>query len=204
METAFQIFRCLYASRLPMKRLFISAALLMGSIPVISAEEFKPQGLPEPPVQAVPASTQVGAGSQSAALEQPISLIPESLPDPSQKPAPDGAAFKETEKKLKKAKEDISADALKNRIRFREVKNQALKDDGIQAEMEAAKSAGTDAEKKAALKRFYNRLFDRMLKIDATLKEEVEARRKSYVSRYDQKRVRAAGEATEFDLKNDH
>jgi len=209
METAFQIYDCLYATGFPMKRfiLFFSAALLVGRV-TLCAEDAKPQGLPEQsaPVDssktAVP-QDQPATPQQPPALEQPISLIPEALPNTPKKSGSDDTAPKTAGKKSKTTpKEDFSADAVKKRIRLREIKTQALKDEAIQLELETANAAKTDSDKRAALKRYYNLLCDRMLKIDSSLKTEIEARRHNYLARYDQNRVRTSEEASDFDLRN--
>ena len=186
-----------------MKRfiLFFSAALVAGGLS-LSAQEAKPQGLPEPPLQAAP-SPEAAPEKQPAALDQTISLIPETLPNPSKKASSEEKEAKPKGKNSQNAKVDFSGDALKKRIRMRQVKNQALKDDRIQAQMDAAVAAKTDPEKRASLKRFYNSLFDRMIKIDGSLKPEVEQRRHTYLARYDQNRIRSAGESSEFDLENE-
>lgn len=205
-----------------MKRfiLFFSAAVLGATL---YAEDTKPQAAAPAESPAAPASSDVSAGSttvptdqsttqpdQQPGSEQPasdqnISLIPESLPNSSKKgPSQKSEKSKVSDKKGKsgekgKEKENFSADAVKKRIHMRQVKNQALQDEKLLAEMDVAQTAKTDDEKRAALKRYYNALCDRMLKIDPSLKEEVEARRADYLSRYDQHRVRTASEPlTEF------
>ena len=210
METAFQIFRCLYASGLLMKRFILFFALL--SLPVFAEETTLPapaQPSAQPEAAPSPASAPAVPESQPAALDQPISLIPEALPEPSKKPGSNDSSYRESDKKAKKFKDDsrvspvdLSADELKKRIRFREVKNKALVDDRIQADMEIAQAAKTDKEKREALKSYYTKLFDKMLKLDPLLKPEIEARRKTYLARYDQNRVRAAGEPLEFDSED--
>ena len=192
--------------------------LLVGKL-TLCAEDTKPQGLPEqtapansaaqpaPQDQPAAAPDQSAAPQPSGALDQPISLIPDAIPNTSKKSSSDdvgtGTATKEAGKKSKTpAKVDYSADAVKKRIRLREIKTQALKDEGVQLEMETANAAKTDSDKRAALKRYYNLLCNRMIKIDPSLKTEIEARRHSYLARYDQNRVRTAEEASGFDLRN--
>ena len=206
-----------------MKRfiLFFSAALLVGRL-TLCAEDSKPQELPvqsseaAPAASATPAPQDQGAPQPSAApdasaapqppaaLDQPISLIPETLPNTSKKSSSEDTGTKDSSKKSKSKnapKENYSADAVKKRIRMREIKTLALKDDKIQAEMETAMAAKTDSAKREALKRYYNLLFDRMIKIDPSCKEEIEARRTSYLNRYDQTRLRMVEETLDFDYQ---
>jgi hypothetical protein len=204
-----------------------SAALLTGSLPLLAEDTSQAAGSDSPAATPAPAaatattapSTAAGAPAAPSAspaaeksktspsdlppdlkpapLDQPIGLIPETVPDTKKPAGPVDAVVKEAEKKLKK-KEDLSADSIKRKIHFREVQNQALNDDRIMGEWETAQAAKTDMEKRTVMKSYYNHLFDKMLKIDPGLKLEIEASRKSRVNRYNQNRVRPAGEPLEM------
>jgi hypothetical protein len=112
----------------------------------------------------------------------PASLMPEGLPPLDKSPLSKG-------EKNRTDKTAIAEDALRKRIKLREIKTKALRDPAIQAEWEKSLAARTDYEKRAIMTNYYNLLFDRMLKIDATLKTEIDALRDSYISDVTQKRV---------------
>ena len=79
---------------------------------------------------------------------------------------------------MKQSKTLTTEEDLKSRIRFREVKTQALKDPEVQSEWARARAAKTDPEKRDAMREYYTRLYGRMLKIDHSLAERIEAHKK--------------------------
>ena len=100
-----------------------------------------------------------------------LPLIPETLePAKKPKPAPQAAAKSSTEK---------TADALQARIHFREVRTKALLDPQFQVLWDRAHATRTDAERRHGLKAYYVLLYDRMVKIDPSVKPRVEELRKT-------------------------
>lgn len=132
-------------------------------------------------------------------------LFPEPLPEPA---TGTGAEFGEPEKmpgatapsgpraRIRSRETSAEAEELARRIRFREVKTKADRDPQVGENRDAAAAARTDVEKREALRAYYNALCDRMLKIDSSLKEAVEAKRKLELGRLLPSKVRGAeGEA---------
>jgi hypothetical protein len=120
---------------------------------------------------------------------EPLPLIPETpedVPRPGtgrgeiQQPAPDQPAA------TSKTAESINE--MRMRIRYREVKTEALRDPAVQAEWERAERATVDAEKRDALKSYYTKLYARMLKIDGSIEKLVATRQANALSRLVQKR----------------
>ena len=109
----------------------------------------------------------------------PLSLIPES-PIPVAKPKPKPAPSPE-----KKSATEQASDDLQTRIRYREAKTKAMQDPKVQAEWDRAHAVKTDAERRAAMKNYYNLYCDRMEKIDPLVKPRVELLRKSLAWRFD-------------------
>lgn len=103
---------------------------------------------------------------------EPLELIPEA-PTTTAKPKSDPVQPR------KKSSTEQASDDLQARIRYREAKTKALQTPGLQQEWNRANSAKTDPEKREALKSYYKILYDRIVKIDPTLKPRVEAQRKS-------------------------
>ena len=103
---------------------------------------------------------------------EPMDLIPET-PQTIAKPKPAPVEPK------KKSSTEQASDDLQARIRYREAKTKALQTPGIQQEWDRANAAKTDPEKRQALKNYYKMFYDRMVKIDPTLKQRVETQRKT-------------------------
>ncbi|MEO8351396.1 MAG: hypothetical protein ABI680_06670 [Chthoniobacteraceae bacterium] len=78
---------------------------------------------------------------------------------------------------------------LRNRIRLRQIKTKALRDSKIQADWDRAQTARTDYEKRAALTDYYTRLYDRMTKLDNSLKGQIKALRSESLRRVRQHRI---------------
>lgn len=152
---------------------------------------------------AVPLPGQNPPGEKSA-LDHPVSLMPEA-PGTIQKSARDvptvpaipdssfvsppafgsgaGAAA------AQKSKTIATEEDLKLRIRFREVKTQALKDPALHEQWDRAHATRTDREKRAQLREYYTQLYARMLKIDNSLAPRIEEQKKLSFARLDQSRV---------------
>ena len=111
--------------------------------------------------------------SKPVLYTEPLPLIPET-PDQFPKPSGQGgdsqSSVTSAADKLKNSKQAADADALKERIRFREVKTLALKDGKVQAQWEKVEGATTIPEKQVAMKEYYAVLFARIVQIDGSLK----------------------------------
>src|SRR5205807_2995709 len=114
----------------------------------------------EPKVGALPEQPATSGTANPAWIEPPP------LPEPS-------VPIDRTETKAKKSKTSEAADALRERIHFREIKTRALNDERVQAEFDHARAAKTDSERREALRQFYAALYSRMLKLDASLKAQI-------------------------------
>lgn len=127
--------------------------------------------------------------------------MPENMPPPVEKPS-----HRSSEKEpgtntnpgpagpiLKKNKTEESIDNIADRIKFREAKTKALKDEKVidlNAQVEAAK---TDPEKRALLREYYTVLYAKILKIDGSIKKLVADRLKQSLNTLDQSKVRPKG-----------
>jgi hypothetical protein len=80
-------------------------------------------------------------------------------------------------------------DALQKRIKLREAKTKALRDPAVQAEWEKSLKAKTDYDRREILTNYYTLLCARMVKIDGSLKTEIDTLRDTYISEITQKRV---------------
>jgi hypothetical protein len=119
-----------------------------------------------------------------------LQLIPET-PAPIEKPK--GSAIEQPggdkAEKVKPNKTQVAADDVADRIRLRSAKTKALRDPKVQAEWESAEKARTDLERREALKRYYTLLYDRIDRIDATLKKLTALRRISATRRLEQTKI---------------
>lgn len=128
-----------------------------------------------------------------APLPDTLPLIPEAPSPVEKKPArKSGAGEPETAQPnpVKKNKTEAASNDFAERIKFREAKTKALRDDKVQAEAALAQVAKTDEEKRAALKRYYTLLYAKILKIDGSLKKIVSERQAESLKLLDQKNVR--------------
>lgn len=69
-----------------------------------------------------------------------------------------------------------AAAALQDRIRFRSVKTQALRDKAVRESLEASVNARSDRAMREALRKHYRLLFERMRELDPSLSELISAR----------------------------
>jgi len=121
---------------------------------------------------------------------KPDSLLPEGQPGlpliPNALPAPDKSR-QATEAKSRTA---IAEDAQQELVKLRVAKNKAQSDPALIALWDAIPKAKTDPEQREMFIKYYNQLFDLMLKIDKTLKtEQVENMRTNYVGNFNQNRL---------------
>jgi len=170
-------------------------ALLFAGVIVSSlcAQDSKPETMP---AEAAPSATPVPTTKLDPLSPEPLQLIPD---EPTQVPKPSGRStgpsdaqpldaqpsMDDAKAKLKRSKAVADADELKQRIRFREVKTEALQDAKVQQQWDNALSARTIPDKKAAMKQFYNTLYARMLSIDHSLKPRIEKSKTDAISRVD-------------------
>jgi len=129
----------------------------------------------------------------------PFSLIPDNMPPPLERPShrssekEPGATPGPAGAVVKKNKTEESIDNIADRIKFREAKTKALKDEKVidlDAQVEAAK---TDPEKRALLREYYTVLYAKILKIDGSIKKLVADRLKQSLNTLDQSKVRPKG-----------
>lgn len=122
----------------------------------------------------------------AAQVAEPLPLIPETLAPAEKMPE---RTTGEPDASRKKSKTETAADDLKQRIRFREVKTRALSDPQVRDEWQRAEAARTDAGKREALRRFYERLYARMLRLDGSLKSRIAAAERSSLAMLRQSRI---------------
>lgn len=115
-----------------------------------------------------------------------LPLIPE-IPMPLERP-PTRSSTESPIRKRDSATADAE-DAVKQRIRLREVKTKAQRDPAIQAEWDRAEAMKTDYEKREAMKSYYRLLYGRMTKLDATLKPSIDALLQQSLARLDQNKI---------------
>ncbi|MGB8355428.1 MAG: hypothetical protein WCD79_16135 [Chthoniobacteraceae bacterium] len=94
---------------------------------------------------------------------------------------------------VKKNKTEENIDNIADRIKFREAKTKALRDQKV-IDLDAQVAvARTDPEKRALLKEYYTTLYGKILKIDGSLKKLVADRLKQSLNALDQSKVRPKG-----------
>lgn len=130
---------------------------------------------PREPMSLMPEMPPLHTTPGAPAADEPAAPLTPPLPD-SRMPA------------RKPSKTLATEEELKARIRFREVKTRALEDPAVQGEWERAHAAKTDPERREAFHAYYTRLFARMLKLDGSLAERIEAHKKLTFARIDQTR----------------
>ncbi len=121
-----------------------------------------------------------------SSLPEEVPLIPEEVP---QTPKPRGGAVGSPRSGAEPSKTEASADELRARIRFREAKTKALRDPQVQAQWERSLRAKTDYEKREALKSYYKLLYQRIAKLDRSVKTLSDQRQQYSLRRLDQTRV---------------
>ncbi len=110
-------------------------------------------------------------------VPDPNTLIPDEVAPPDLAPAPPVVAENKFEKERKL------------RIRYQEVKIQALKDQAIREMRDTADAARTDEDKRAALREYYRMLFAKITAIDADLADKAGTLEQAYLRRLGQFRV---------------
>ena len=160
-----------------MKRTHLLFALVFALAPALPAQEAAPANPGR--LQIAPAAA---PAAPAPAAEPEVTLIPEQVPQnakPTASPKPEE----------KKDKTEESAEALLERIHFREAQTKALRDPQVQAEWANAMKAKTDYDKREALKRYYKLLYDRILKVDISVKKTSDLRQAAALHRLEQTRI---------------
>lgn len=157
------------------------------SLCLLSAQDASVVPLPDSVPNEPPPST-----PKTQPTPPPLSLIPD-MPAPVEKPRGSGggsAAKTSADNPVKKNKTQANADEIADRIKFREAKTKALRDEKLQQQREIADAAKTDHEKRAALKQYYTMLYGRILKIDGSIKKLVSQRLQQSLKELDQSKVK--------------
>jgi hypothetical protein len=179
-----------------------------------------PAPAPAPPSPAPPAASEletpapppprlpVPAPKADPALDlmpaQPGQLLP---PPPMTEPglipeAPDARpkARSSTKEKSEKSKTQAAEEELATLIHLRQAKTRALATDpSLETEFHDANAAHTDAEKRAALQKYYARLYARIRKIDPRVKKIATEREQYAIRRLNQTRI-TPSEVVERDI----
>ena len=181
----------LYRIRIDRRMKFFTATFfttLLLSLSTVMAQDASVVPIPDK----VPSEPQSLASPSPA----PFSLMPDNMPPPVEKPSHRGTATSDTRPAapiVKKNKTEENTDNIADRIKFREAKTKAIKDEKVidlEAQAEAAK---TDPEKRAILRQYYTVLYAKILKIDGSIKKLVAERLKQSLNSLDQSRVRPKG-----------
>jgi hypothetical protein len=157
--------------------LFFSAAHAQQQAPPAASEKLEL-------IPAQPSSSQT-----TTVTPAPLPLIPEH-PEPATK-SKETTAKKKTDAKgaERKSSTEAAVDELDQRIKFRRAKTRALYDPAVQAEWNRANAARTDYEKREAMKAYYRALFNRMRRIDGSLKPRIAATEQRALHRLTQTRI---------------
>ena len=108
-------------------------------------------------------------------------------------PAPSTPSKSAKEKSDKKSKTQIAEEELTQLIQFRQAKTKALTTDpSFEREYHDANASHTDVEKRAALKKYYTRLYGRIRKIDPRVKKLVQLLRGPEVRKYVQDKYKGS------------
>ncbi len=163
-----------------MKIALVIVVLAFAIAPAVIAQQAAPANPGRLQLAPAPAAAPAAAAAPTPAAEPEVTLIPEQIPQ-NKKPAEAAAE--------KKSKTEESAEALLERIHFREARTKALRDPGVQAEWDRSLKAKTDYARREALKGYYKLLYDQIVKIDGSVKKTADLRRQSSLHRLDQTRI---------------
>jgi|GEM_PF-3031418 len=147
--------------------------------------------VPLPDTTPSPLSPQTG----SQPSPTPLSLIPD-MPAPVEKPSrrssggTSGGSRPGAVNPVKKNTTETNTNDIADRIKFREAKTKALRDEKVQEQLALAESAKNDREKRIYLKKYYTLLYAKILKIDGSIKKLVSQRQAQSLKQLDQSKVR--------------
>jgi hypothetical protein len=176
-----------------MKRLTVLlASALLATLPLFAQDK-------APTLRATPSDTPREPG---AAEDDRLELIPTKpaqimpppaglplIPEIPMPPPPPSRSRSEAPVRKRDSATADAEEAVKQRIRIREVKTKAQRDPAVQAEWDRAQAQRTDFEKREAMKNYYRLLYGRMAKIDPTLKAPVNTLLQQSLARLDQTRI---------------
>jgi hypothetical protein len=176
-----------------LKSVLFAAPLLLAA--AAFAQETTP-GQKPPETAPLPETPTPKAGEPAPKFSEPLPLIPETppmvekpeaveRPEAVEKP---GAAAGRGQRGKRRAPQ-LTSVRLDERIRIREVKTLALKDQGIVQEKLRADAAKTDAGKREGLKKYYERLYARMGAIEPKFKAKFDQFSTRMTKRLDQHRI---------------
>lgn len=173
-----------------MKVLFVLAAATFLSS-AVAQDAPKPQfrSNDSAPKESAP---QPAPAAAPAAQKEPLGLIPETL-EPA--PKPKGSLLVEPMETVTDAVEQkidkttAAQDELNARIKMRELKTKVDRDPKVVAELERANTAPTDYEKREAMRSYYTMLYDKIAKLDPSLKKRADEARVRMTHRLDQTRI---------------
>jgi hypothetical protein len=171
------------------------AALGVASLPAL-AQSAGPSPAAASPTPAPTPAANTGASASSVplpgqpsgpALEKSLPLMPEPLPAGAGSPGPRARGRKSGKPNAAPGASptntfDVEQD-IRLHIRIRQAETHVLNDPRTQADWVAAHETRTDPDRRAALTVYYNHLFDRMIKLDPTIADRVNARRQAVIIR---------------------
>jgi hypothetical protein len=180
------------------RRRLLIPIFALALAPVAFSQEAAPSGGVVQPAPLPAAPRLSPAGKAGAALPKDNrSPTPETPLMPDQTPslvkpeaAPDEAPATDPDKKrTKTSKTEAFEQDQAVKIRFRQVHTQALADRNVIALWDKANIQRKDADKRAILKEYYKQLYARMMKIDPTLKTQIDLQALSAEKRLTQVRM---------------
>jgi hypothetical protein len=173
-----------------MKNCFIGTRLGVGIIcagacAFLSVAHAQQQSTTSEKLELIPAQPSSPQIAPAPVTPAPLPLIPE----PPESATKTKATTKTTTTKERKSSTEAAVDELALRVKFRQAKTRALSDPVVQAEWHRANAARTDYEKREALKAYYRALFNRMRRIDASLKPRIAESEQRALHRLTQTRI---------------
>jgi hypothetical protein len=95
---------------------------------------------------------------------------------------------------FRRTKTSESVEQMNLRIRLRQAKTRALVDPKVQEALERADAAKTEPERREALRDYYKTLYDRMVRIDSSVKKSADLLKAQYLQRLDDSHIGLARE----------
>ena len=151
-----------------------AATLIAGSAQVLAQDAATP---------VAPASSGPGTLMETG-TSQPLLQTPELLPPPSATP-PEATPAPGAPAALKKG----SADQLRQAIRIRELKTQALEDPTVQAQKANADCAKTEEGRRVLMRNYYTLLYTKIEQLDPSLRPILEPDLHNILAGYEQHNV---------------
>jgi hypothetical protein len=149
---------------------------------------------PLPPSPAAPASAPAANVGKLLQLDDPVplpspppSLIPDDIPTGTKRPSPANPPARG--KQSPAVKPQATAADLDLRIRYRKARSVAETNEKVRAAWDDSRAARTDYAKRAALKRYYELLYAKMLTVDRDIAPLVDQRRKAGIATLTQTQI---------------